>query len=86
MKTVSYQEYARELEMVKKRLEEKTCVQGISGRIWIVNIGTDDKIEMGINIPGTGDIPSIYAKRFAYCVEEAAVIAEQFKYNGYAVK
>lgn len=86
MKTVSYQEYAREMEMVKKRLEEKTCVQGISGRIWIVNIGTDDKIEMGINIPGTGDIPSIYAKRFAYCVEEAAVIAEQFKYNGYAVK
>ena len=44
MKTVSYQEYARELEMAKKRLEEKTCVQ------------------------------------------EAAVIAEQFKYNGYAVE
>lgn len=86
MKTVSYQEYAREMEMAKKRLEEKTCVQGISGRIGIVNVGTDDKIEMGINIPGTGDIPSIYAKRFAYCVEEAAVIAEQFKYNGYAVK
>lgn len=86
MKTVSYQEYAREMEMAKKRLEEKTCVQGISGRIWIVNIGTDDKIEMGINISGTGDIPSIYAKRFASCVEEAAVIAEQFKYNGYAVK
>lgn len=86
MKTVSYQEYVREMEMAKKRLEEKTCVQGISGRIWIVNIGTDDKIEMGINISGTGDIPSIYAKRFAYCVEKAAVIAEQFKYNGYAVK
>lgn len=32
MKTVSYQEYARELEMAKKRLEEKTCVQGISRR------------------------------------------------------
>lgn len=46
MKTVSYQEYVRE-------------------------------IEMGINISGTGDIPSIYAKRFAYCVEEAAAIAEQ---------
>lgn len=72
MKTVSYQEYARELEMAKKRLEEKTCVQGISSRIWIVNIGTDDKIEMGINISGTGD--------------EAAAIAEQFKYNGDAVK
>lgn len=86
MKTVSYQEYVREMEMAKKRLEEKTCVQGISGRIWIVNIGTDDKIEMGINISGTGDIPSIYAKRFAYCIEEAAAIAEQFKYNGYAVK
>lgn len=65
MKTVSYQEYVREMEMAKKRLEEKTCVQGISG---------------------TGDIPSIYAKRFAYCVEEAASIAEQFKYNGYAVE
>ena len=86
MKTVSYQEYVREMEMAKKRLEEKTCVQGISGRIWIVNIGSDAKIEMGINISGTGDIPSIYAKRFAYCVEEAAVIAEQFKYNGYAVE
>lgn len=86
MKTVSYQEYAREMEMAKKRLEEKTCVQGISGRIWIVNIGMDDKIEMGINISGTGDIPSIYAKRFVYCVEEAASIAEQFKYNGYAVE
>ena len=86
MKTVSYQEYARVMETAKKRLEEKTCVQGISSRIWIVNIGTDDKIEMGINISGTGDIPSIYAKRFAYFVEESAVIAEQFKYNGYAVK
>lgn len=86
MKTVSYQEYARVMETAKKRLEEKTSVQGISSRIWIVNIGTDDKIEMGINISGTGAIPSIYAKRFAYCVEEAAVIAEQFKYNGYAVK
>lgn len=82
MKTVSYQEYARELEMAKKRLEEKR----ISSRIWIVNIGTDNKIEMGINISGTGDISSIYAKRFAYCIEEAAAIAEQFKYNGYAVK
>lgn len=86
MKTVSYQEYVREMEMAKKRLEEKTYVQGISSRIWIVNIGSDAKIEMGINISGTGDIPSIYAKRFAYCVEEAAVIAEQFKYNGYAVE
>lgn len=86
MKTVSYQEYVREMEMAKKRLEEKTCVQGISSRIWIVNIGSDAKIEMGINISGTGDIPSIYAKRFAYCVEEAAVIAEQFKYNVYAVE
>ena len=86
MKTVSYQEYARELEMAKKRLEEKTCVQGISSRSGIVNIGSDAKIEMGINLSGTGDIPSIYAKRFAYCVEEAAVIAEQFKYNGYAVE
>lgn len=86
MKTVSYQEYVREMEVAKKRLEEKTCVQGISSRIWIVNIGSDAKIEMGINISGTGDIPSIYAKRFAYCVEEAAVIAEQFKYNGYAVE
>lgn len=86
MKTVSYQEYVREMEMAKKRLEEKTCVQGISSRIWIVNIGSDAKIEMGITISGTGDIPSIYAKRFAYCVEEAAVIAEQFKYNGYAVE
>lgn len=86
MKTVSYQEYVREMEMAKKRLKEKTCVQGISSRIWIVNIGSDAKIEMGINISGTGDIPSIYAKRFAYCVEEAAVIAEQFKYNGYAVE
>lgn len=86
MKTVSYQEYVREMEIAKKRLEEKTCVQGISGRIWIVNIGTDDKIEMGINIPGSGDMSSIHAKRFASCVEEAAAIAEQFKYNGYAVK
>lgn len=86
MKTVSYQEYACEMEMAKRRLEEKTCVQGISSRIWIVNIGTDDKIEMGINISGTGDVPSIYAKRFAYCIEEAAVIAEQFKYNGYTVE
>lgn len=86
MKTVSYQEYARELEKTKLQLEEKTCVKGISSRIWIVNIGKDDKIEMGINVSGTGDVPSIYAKRFAYCVEEAANIAEQFKYNGYAVE
>lgn len=26
MKTVSYQEYARELEKTKAKLEEKTCV------------------------------------------------------------
>lgn len=86
METVSYQEYARELEAAKALLEEKTCVQEISSRIWIVNIGTDAKIEMGINIPGSGDMSSIHAKRFASCVEEAAAIAEQFKYNGYAVK
>lgn len=85
MKTVSYQEYARELEKTKAKLEEKTGVKGISSRIWIVNIGTYDKIEMGINVSGTGNVSSIYAKRFAYCVEEAATIAEQFKYNGYAV-
>ena len=86
MKEVSYQEYARELEKTKFQLEEKTCVKGISSRIQIVNIGTDDKVEMGINVSGTGDVSSIYAKRFAYCIEEAAAIAEQFKYNGYAVK
>lgn len=48
MKTVSYQEYAREQEKMKIQLEEKTCVKGISSRIWIVNNGTDEKIEMGI--------------------------------------
>ena len=62
--TVSYQEYARELEKTKAKLEEKTCVKGISSRIWIVNIGTYDKIEMGINVSGTGNVSSIYAKAF----------------------
>lgn len=74
------------LERTKVYLEEKTCVKGISSRIWIVNVGSDDKVEMGINVSGTGDVPSIYAKRFAHCIEEEANIAEQFKYNGYAVK
>lgn len=86
MKEVSYQEYARELEKAKAQLEEKTCVEGISSRIWIVNIGTDEKIKMGINVSGTGDVSYVYARRFAYCIEEAANIAEQFKYNGYSVK
>lgn len=86
MKTVSYQDYARELEKARLQLEEKTRIKGISSHIWIVNIGTDDNIEMGINISGTGDVSSFSAKRYAYCIEEAAAIAEQFKYNGYAVK
>lgn len=47
--------------------------------------GNTVKFEMGINVSGTGNVSSIYAKRFAYCFEEAATIAEQFKYNGYAV-
>lgn len=86
MKTVSYQEYAREMEMAKKRLEEKTCVHGDFQSYLDREYRHGRQDRNGINISGTGDIPSIYAKRFAYCVEEAASIAEQFKYNGYAVE
>ena len=86
MKTVNYQEYQQELENAKALLEKKTCVPGIYNTIWFVNMGSYDKVQMGINISGTGNVSSDYAKRFAYCIETAAEIIANFKYNGYTVR
>lgn len=85
MKTVKYQDYISELERLKVQLEKVTCVKEIYNRIWFVNIGTNDAIQLGVNIAGTGDITSTVATRFAYCIEVAATLAEKFKYNGYAI-
>ncbi len=83
MKTVKYQDYSKELENTKRLLEEKTCVKGIYNQVWIVNVGTKGEIRMGVNVSGTGDMSVIYATRFAKCIEIAAEIAKDFKYNGY---
>lgn len=83
---ISYQEYSQELENTKRLLEKQTLVKDISNQIWIVNIGTAEEIKMGVNISGTGNMSVVCAKRFAHCIEEAAKIAEQFKYNGYSLK
>ena len=86
MKTVTYSEYQRELEAAKTLLEKKSFVPGIHNYIWFVNTGSHDKVKIGINISGTGNISSAFARGFAYCIEVAANIATKFKYNGYAVR
>lgn len=83
---ISYQDYSQELENTKRKLEEQTCAAGISNQIWIVNVGTDEDIQMGVNVSGTGDMSAVCAKRFAGCIEIAADIAKNFKYNGYSLR
>lgn len=85
MKTVSYKEFVNEVESARALLAAKTHNQELSRRVWIVNVGTGDQVEMAVSVAGTGDMSSATARAFARCVEEAATIAEQFKFNGYTV-
>lgn len=86
MKTVSYKEFVNEVESARALLAAKTHNQELSRRVWIVNVGTCDQVEMAVSVAGTGGyVSSATARAFARCVEEAATIAEQFKFNGYTV-
>lgn len=84
-KIVSYQDYIKEKETLGVLLEKKTLVKDITTKIWFINLGNDSKIEIGLNVAGTGDISALVATRFAYCIEVAAELAKDFKYNGYMI-
>ena len=87
MKTVIYEEFHREKMKTQKMLEERTCVPGISNKIWLVNMHDEEEaIHLGINIAATGTIEPLEASRFAHCIEEASDLAKKFKYNGYMIK
>lgn len=86
MNAISYQDYSQELENIHKLFDKKACVTGISVFIQFVNIGNDENINLGVKVADTGSITPAFAKRFAHCIEIAADIAENFKYNGYSIK
>ena len=86
MKTVKYQDYLKEIEKAKNTLEEQTCSKKVFEQIWFVNVGTHEEVKMGVNIAGTGNMSAIDAKHFAKCIEIAADIAKEFKYNGHTIQ
>ena len=84
MNTVTYREYITELRRIEEEFKNQTLVEGITDRIRFYNTG-DENIQMELNISATGRITPIEAERFAYCIEVAAKLLQEFKYNGYKI-
>ena len=72
-KLVTYTEYQRVLR--------ETCAM-LDRRTWVVNIGHDDTIQMGVNFSAIGDATPEDAIAYAQEIQRAAQLAADFPLKG----
>lgn len=72
-KFITYAEYQRVLR--------DTCAM-LDRRMWVVNIGNNDTIQMGVNFSAIGDATPEDAIAYAREIQRAAQLAADFPLNG----
>lgn len=72
-KFITYAEY--------QELLRETCAM-LDRRMWVVNIGHDDTIQMGVNFSAIGDATPEDAIAYAQEIQRAAQLAADFPLNG----
>lgn len=76
-KRVKYSDYCNELDKLREKFP------GIN--FYTVSLGHKDPIQMGVNWPAMGTKSPSATAAFAEKLGNAALAAEDFKYNGYVI-
>ena len=82
MKTVPYRTFQKALTDLQRD------VSASSDRrieVYEINQFSDEPIQLGVNWSAIGTVPAAEAQEFAQKLMNAAVAAENFKYNGYTI-
>ena len=82
IKTVSYEEYNRELYRLQKKY------RGRGSLIEIYEVGSifeSSPIQVGVNWAATGTVSPEETEEFAHTLLKAAEDCKNFKYNGYVI-
>ena len=82
IKTVSYEEYNRELYRLQKKY------RGRGSLIEIYEVGSifeSSPIQVGVNWAATGTVSPEETEEFAHALLQAAEDCRNFKYNGYVI-
>ena len=82
IKTVSYEEYSRELYKLQKKY------RGRGSLIEIYEVGSifeSSPIQVGVNWAATGTVSPEETEEFAHTLLKAAEDCRNFKYNGYVI-
>ena len=82
IKTVSYEEYIRELHKLQKKY--RGCRSHVSV-FELGNVYEDSPIQVGVNWASIGTVSPEKAEEFAHALLEAAEDCRNFKYNGYVI-
>ena len=84
IKTVSYEEYSRELSKLQRKY------RGCRSLIEIFEMGDifiygKSPIQVGVNWAATGTVSPEETEKFAHALLKAAEDCRNFKYNGYVI-
>ena len=82
IKTVSYEEYSRELSKLQRKY------RGCRSLIEIYEVGSiseSSPIQVGVNWASIGTVSPEKAEEFAHALSEAIKDSRNFKYNGYVI-
>ena len=82
IKTVSYEEYSRELYRLQKKYRGRDSLIEISE---MGNIYKRSSIQAGVNWAATGTVSPEETEEFAHALLKAAEDCRNFKYNGYVI-
>ena len=82
IKTVSYEEYSRELYRIQKKYRYRHSLIEISE---VGSIYEKSPIQVGVNWAATGTVSPEETEEFAHALLKAAEDCRNFKYNGYVI-
>ena len=85
IKTVSYEEYSRELSKLQRKYRYRHSLIEISEMGSIYSIYEKSPIQVGVNWAATGTVSPEETEEFAHALLKAAEDCRNFKYNGYAI-
>ena len=82
IKTVSYEEYIRELHRIQKKYRSRGSLIEI---FEMGDIYEKSPIQAGVNWAATGTVSPEETEEFAHALLKAAEDCRNFKYNGYVI-
>ena len=82
IKTVSYEEYIRELHRIQKKYRSRGSLIEI---FEMGDIYEKSPIQVGVNWAATGTVSPEETEEFAHALLQAAEDCRNFKYNGYVI-